>query len=159
MAYRYCNPKSDYEKLAEEMNSFTEERIAGKSKIEQEQIYFMTDDFVNMGFELFIYPTGTAYVNVLNKLSKKERNKFVSIKKDEVNNLAEKTLEAIGDLNMQSENYLGVSETIMEVNNYKGQSKSIGFNNEAPTEKLNALEKELIEMCLKIVKGRKWEEV
>jgi hypothetical protein len=133
-----------------------ESRIKEEHKVREELIHFMREDFSDIGYDLCIYPDGTAYVEIVDGNSEEAKSKFTDIGTDKRDELAEKILDALGNLEMKAERGCGASETVMRVNNYKGRTKGIGFNEKAPNEKLRNLEKELLKMCHDLVKEVEW---
>ena len=123
----------------------------------EELVHFTTEDMSDIRYELIFSPDGTSYAEIIDEPFGRAKSRSGYLEHGRLNRLAERILAAIGGLEIRIEPCSGVSETTMRVTDYRGQTKDIGYNEQAPNEELDTLRKELMEMCLEMTEGMEWE--
>ncbi|MBM3233578.1 hypothetical protein FJZ19_00620 [Candidatus Pacearchaeota archaeon] len=136
-----------------------EDRRRLPCRIGDELIYFRHENAGDFGHELELHASGIARSDVVDGIAEEAQTAYRKCEPEKIKNLARRILKAIGDLKMKYQRGEGFSETAIHVNNCDGQSRTIGFNNAAPTPELGELEQELLHISLEVVRDVKREKI
>lgn len=121
-------------------------------KIGEEVVRYWSENIADLRYELNMYADGEIEAILLDGLIDREMVVITNIGADKVGEIAKRVISTIGDLKHGMVCGAGASESLIRAK-YQEQEKGIGYNDRAPTEELEKLERELVHMTVETVHG------